>query len=1030
MEPPGKRLRSSDHEMEIDDSLYSRQRYVLGDGAMQRMAHSNVLVIGMGGVGIEIAKNMVLAGVKSVTVHDVKSTTPDDLGTQFFLEEKDIGMCRASPSQSKLAELNPYVAVKTSMEPLDFSDECVQFLLGFQCIVATDMCLKKAIEINKFCRNQKEQIGFIYADVVGVFSMLFVDLGMNFQVVDSTGEDLKECFISDITNAVDGIVTVIDNHMHNLEDGDHVTFREVEGMTELNGKQFVVKVIGPAKFSIGDTSKMSPYKRSGIASQLHRRRTIDFMSMEEQISKPTMQPVDFGKFENPNMVLLGFRTLNSFQEHNGRLPAPWKHDDAAEFLRLANIENESAQLVEKVDEKLLKYFSYTCAGSLAPLCAVLGGIAAQETLKALTGKFTPLQQLMCMDMVDVCPELDSQPMLQSGRYNHQTICLGQDLCNNLANVKLFMVGCGAIGCEMLKNYALLGVGTGHEGKLILTDNDIIEKSNLNRQFLFRPEHIQQPKSTIAAKSAKIINPELKIEAHQSKVGPETTATTYTDEFFQKLTLVVNALDNLQTRLFMDACCVRNQRALLESGTMGTKGHVQVIVPHLTESYASQRDPPEQDVPYCTLKSFPNTIEHTIQWARDKFANLFELKPADFNKFWGDMGSVESAIQACKDNDTSKQTSRIHSVLKMVRSSPATWNDCIGFARAKFEKYFNHKARHLLDAFPIDTVLKDGTLFWQSPKRPPSPLDFNIEDPNHAQFVLSTAKLVADRHGITYTDEDTSKDNVKSILSSVTIPAYKPKTTQNIVTDDAVTKQEAVQTKESGDILQCAEELGGLHAEATRAPVNNTLNVAIFEKDVDENGHIDFITAASNLRAVMYGISPVDRFKTKLIAGKIVPAIATTTAAVAGLASIELIKLVKDMKLEEYRNAFLNLALPFLLLTEPGPAEKLSLAENVTYTLWDRWEIHGTGSATLQDFLDKFKATYNLTPNGVFCGNQMVFASMLPDQKKKLGKLMRKLLKSCKGLPYADLSVTLEEIDESRDDHNPPPSVRYFFHRDL
>lgn len=56
----------------------------------------------------------------------------------------------------------------------------------------------------------------------------------------------------------------------------------------------------------------------------------------------------------------------------------------------------------------------------------------------------------------------------------------------------------------------------------------------------------------------------------------------------------------------------------------------------------------------------------------------------------------------------------------------------------------------------------------------------------------------------------------------------------------------------------------------------------FEKDDDSNGHIDFVTAASNLRAKMYNIEPADRFKTKRIAGKIIPAIATATAAVSGL----------------------------------------------------------------------------------------------------------------------------------------------------
>ncbi len=52
------------------------------------------------------------------------------------------------------------------------------------------------------------------------------------------------------------------------------------------------------------------------------------------------------------------------------------------------------------------------------------------------------------------------------------------------------VGAGAIGCELLKNFAMMGVGCSTEGAVYVTDMDIIEKSNLNRQFLFRPWHIQ------------------------------------------------------------------------------------------------------------------------------------------------------------------------------------------------------------------------------------------------------------------------------------------------------------------------------------------------------------------------------------------------------------------------------------------------------------------------------------------------------------------------------------------------------------
>merc|ERR1711887_357500 len=118
-----------------------------------------------------------------------------------------------------------------------------------------------------------------------------------------------------------------------------------------------------------------------------------------------------------------------------------------------------------------------------------------------------------------------------------------------------------------------------------------------------------------------MNPDVKVESQNTRVG-EDSQDVYTDTFMESLTGVANALDNVDARLYMDRRCVFYRLPLLESGTLGTKGNTQVVIPDITESYGSSQDPPEKSIPICTLKNFPNAIEHTLQWARDQFEGLF------------------------------------------------------------------------------------------------------------------------------------------------------------------------------------------------------------------------------------------------------------------------------------------------------------------------------------------------------------------------------------------------------------------------
>jgi ubiquitin-activating enzyme E1 len=178
--------------MEVDESLYSRQLYVMGHEAQRRMAKSNVLIVGMNGLGVETAKNVILAGVKSVTLHDDGLATMNDLASQFYITEDDLGQPRAQISAPRLAELNPYVPVSVLT-----GDIQLETLKQFTVVVLIEIPLAEQLLIADYCHN--EGIALIASDVRGVFSTIFCDFGETFVVSDVDGEPAASSMIATIT---------------------------------------------------------------------------------------------------------------------------------------------------------------------------------------------------------------------------------------------------------------------------------------------------------------------------------------------------------------------------------------------------------------------------------------------------------------------------------------------------------------------------------------------------------------------------------------------------------------------------------------------------------------------------------------------------------------------------------------------------------------------------------------------------------------------------------------------------------------
>ncbi|KAA6355059.1 MAG: putative Ubiquitin-activating enzyme E1 1, partial [Streblomastix strix] len=293
-----------------------------------------------------------------------------------------------------------------------------------------------------------------------------------------------------------------------------------------------------------------------------------------------------------------------------------------------------------------------------------------------------------------------------------------------------LVGAGALGCEALKNWALMGVACGTNGLITVTDMDNIEISNLSRQFLFRPWDIQKPKSNTAVLAAQHINPQLKAVALTNRVGSETE-DIFNNKFWNSLDGVHNALDNVPSRLYVDEKVIQYRKTLLEGGTLGTQGNTQVIIPKLTENYGAAQDPPDKDIPLCTVRNLPYLIEHTIEYTRGLFADLFSEQPGDAAAYLRNPSKYIQRIQSTQGN---KLISLQNLHKNLVSEIPHSFQDCIQWARRLFEQCFVNQIKQLLFNFSRDATTTGGIPFWSGKNKLPSPTPFNPSDQRHFEFI--------------------------------------------------------------------------------------------------------------------------------------------------------------------------------------------------------------------------------------------------------------------------------------------------------
>ncbi|XP_023222309.1 SUMO-activating enzyme subunit 1-like [Centruroides sculpturatus] len=311
---------------EDEAELYDRQIRLWGLDAQKRLRSSNILLIGINSLGGEVAKNLVLAGVKSLTIMDNNKVSELDTKLQFLFSSKDIGKNRAEVACQQLQLLNPMVEVTPNVNSVE--DINNEFFLSYNVVCIISSNTKTLIRLNNLCRKHEKK--FFCGDVWGFYGYCFLDL----------------------------------NHHSYVE--ERATFTMKQDCKEPKTKKL-----------------RTEEKTTQIIT-----KSVDFTSLEKALAAKAGK---FGTALNKQTSSLFFllHVIFKFWEINQRYPQiQSREDDINKLLQLKDQVMKELSIDSKrlEDQVLMQVF-----GELSPVSAVVGGVLAQEVIKAVSCKDNPIK---------------------------------------------------------------------------------------------------------------------------------------------------------------------------------------------------------------------------------------------------------------------------------------------------------------------------------------------------------------------------------------------------------------------------------------------------------------------------------------------------------------------------------------------------------------------------------------------------------------------------------------------------------------
>ncbi len=931
-----------------DLDRYSRQSYAVGKDVMTKLSEAKVLVIGYNTLGQEIIKNLVLQGLNRIDICSNKNPLENYQKTGLYYPVLDTNI-----PLEEIRKLNPTIEINQVEHNTilnteqEFNSEQIK---KYNMVIITNCTFEDGLTLNRICH--KLSIPFIMSGCYGLTGFVFNDFGENFIVTDVDGEVYENLLIKSVQ---DNLITFKDKH--NLSDYDTLIITTNDNKTheilvQSTQTPFIIKLKNNFEF---DKSEVKSIIKKKIP------QTINFEMLKNNLDSITAVLSDFSvDFSRSNDLHELMKAYNKYLEEYGTTPKAWslsEFDVFSSFIKDFNL--KTPEFV-----RLAKKFCFTLRGDVLAFGSIIGGIVGHEVIKALGHKYNPIVQWYYLDYLELIDnkEIDEYSIENeiksrnykitntTNKYEGLTNVFGKKLLEKIQNTAPFIVGSGAIGCEILKNLGMMGVKI-----MFISDPDYIEKSNLSRQFLFSDGDIRKSKAQTAANKIKIFNPDSEVLVFENKVCGDTE-TIFNDEFYSQVDILLNALDNIDARIYMDEQAIKYSIPLIDSGTTGSKGNVQVVIPYLTESYGSSKDPDEKTgIPICTIKSFPYKQEHTIQWARELFETEFGLIPSLIEKY----RDIEK-LTSTNDGDIKIFYSQIHKYADFELTPNKYY---ILLSTIFYENFY----KNCIDL--INKYTKPEFADELGDKILPKIIDVTTTETSEAleSFMIWGFEIL----------NQMFKTNIKYKNFDMFFKKLNP-----VIFDDSISLDNMKVDIAFDSIVKI---LGSI-------PLIKKID---FEKDDDSLGHVQFVTECANLRNDQYLIPKLDIYETRKIAGNIIPAMITTTSLISGFQILEYIKIIKyyspnkhvtidsDSDINIYKNRFVNLNTNYIDGINPVKPER-QILNNKSISVWTKITVNTTNTfdviEQINDFTQNTVEFITMGTETVYDGNDIFIHSIDFDLK--------------------------------------------------